>query len=139
MTIDSHTPHLDAAVRGTAQPDRTTRPRSSLAGPTAKLLPLPQLDGGLPATPRELDMHLGRIEAARRSQLDALPAADPSPVAVAHRRVVQRILDEVRLARRRLQHGQYGRCAGCSSLIAPDLLERRPWSSTCAGCDSSDT
>lgn len=77
---------------------------------------------------------LAALETARLEQLTALGTGDTGPVAAAYRASVLRILDEVRLARRRLDDGSYGLCTGCSTAIAPELLRLRVWSTRCEAC-----
>ncbi len=69
-----------------------------------------------------------------QAQPDALPATSIDAVAAAHRSTVQRILDEVRVALRRLDEGSYGTCVACAREIPDARLELRPWATTCALC-----
>ncbi len=108
------------------------------AGPTARLMALPQPQGAFPTTPAGVDQHLARFEAARQAQLDALPQTPLDKVAAAHRGTVERILEQVRAARRRVIDGVYGICVGCGTGIPPERLELRPWLITCTGCASRD-
>lgn len=82
----------------------------------------------------DLAEHLKRFEAARQHQLDLLPKANLDVVAAAHRASVERLLEEVRTARRRLQEGRYGTCTSCDDPIALGRLELRPWATMCTGC-----
>jgi DnaK suppressor protein len=84
--------------------------------------------------PAEVDEDLARYEAARVRQLQLLDPTERDPVAAAHRESVVRILDEIRIARRRLAAGLYGKCAGCGMAIAVERLELRPWTTTCVDC-----
>lgn len=87
---------------------------------------------------RDTDMnladHLEKFEIARQEQLDAIPTTGLDVVAAAHRVSVQRILDEVRTARRRLEDGWYGFCIDCADPIAVGRLELRPWATKCTRC-----
>lgn len=107
------------------------------AGPTARLVALPQLDGGLPSTLAGVDEHLARIERARQSQMDALPSTPSNVVAAAHRRIVERILVHVRSARARVRAGTYGTCVHCGTSVGERVLEREPWQTACGSCDPS--
>ena len=113
--------------------DPTVRQRPA-AGPTADLIDLPDPDEGRPIVPVEVYEHLTRIESARQRQLHALPATNVDAVAAAHRGAVERILEEVGAARRRLMAGLYGTCASCDGEIPSERLELRPWATTCAAC-----
>ena len=104
------------------------------AGPTARLMALPQPQEAFPTTATGVDQHLAQFEAARQAQLDALPKTPLDEVAAAHRGTVERILEQVRAARRRVSDGVYGSCAGCGTRIDPERLELRPWLITCTGC-----
>lgn len=90
------------------------------------------------SAPAEVRAHLDQVEAARQRQLDALPETSLDVVAAAHRQCIERILDEVRAARARLDAGLYGTCARCTRPIPPDRLDLRPWATTCAACVSRD-
>lgn len=87
-----------------------------------------------PGARPDLDDHLAQLESKRRRQLDQLPDDRLDPVAIAHRDSVERILEEVTTARRRLATGQYGVCLGCDESIDPERLEFRPWATRCTGC-----
>ena len=76
-------------------------------------------------------------EEARRHQLDALPEVDLDPVAAAYRGTVERILDEVRTARRRVEDDLYGVCIACDGAISAERLQLRPWATACAACAST--
>ena len=78
--------------------------------------------------------HLHKFEVARQAQLDELPSTNLDAVAAAHRASVERILDEVRTARRRLSEGRYGICANCADPISVARLEARPWATKCVRC-----
>ena len=116
---------------GSAPPSALRRPG---AGPATRLMALPQLQGGLPPTPEEIDAHLAALERARQVQLDALPVSTTGVVAAAHRGTVLRIIRQLRAARARAQDGTYGTCSGCSAPIQPDVLEAVPWQTTCPDC-----
>lgn len=107
------------------------------AGPTARLIALPQFAAGLPADPEAVDDHLGRIESARQAQLDALPKDPSTLVAMAHRRTVLLILEQVAAARVRVRAGTYGLCARCCAPILRHVLESQPWQPSCSGCARS--
>ncbi|MBG6079849.1 TraR/DksA family transcriptional regulator [Rubrivivax gelatinosus] len=47
-----------------------------------------------------------------------------------------RELGEVSAALRRLQAGEYGRCADCDEPIAFDRLKAEPWAQRCVACES---
>jgi DnaK suppressor protein len=78
--------------------------------------------------------HLEKFEIARQQQLDAIPTTNLDVVAAAHRASVERILEEVRTARQRLEEGRYGFCIRCANPIAVGRLELRPWATTCTRC-----
>jgi DnaK suppressor protein len=82
----------------------------------------------------DLAVDLEKFEADRQRQLDALPTTNLDVVAAAHRASVERILDEVRIARRRLDEGRYGVCLSCADPISTGRLELRPWATTCTRC-----
>lgn len=136
MTIDTAPRLTEAtAIRPTTHAPRLLA--TKVAGPTAQLVALPQLEGALPSTLAGVDEHLARIERARRAQLDALPAIPSNVVAAAHRRIVQHILDQVRSARSRARDGSYGTCVRCGASIGTRVLERKPWQIACGSCDHS--
>lgn len=85
-------------------------------------------------TDTNLPDHLEKFEVARQHQLDALPTTNLDVVAAAHRASVERILEEVRTARRRLEEGRYGFCLMCADPIAAGRLELRPWATKCTRC-----
>lgn len=85
-------------------------------------------------TDTNLDDHLAEFETARQQQLDDLPTTNLDVVAAAHRASVERILDEVRTARSRLDEGRYGLCIMCADPIADGRLELRPWATKCTRC-----
>ena len=113
---------------------RITPPRTPTAGATARLVALPQLDGGLPHDPSAVDGYLSGMERARQVQLDALPARSSCLVGSAHRRTVTLILEQIRGARARLRAGVYGLCTRCGTRILEHVLERQPWQPTCPAC-----
>lgn len=84
--------------------------------------------------PAAVALELDVAEKAREKQLAALPPDPADEVAVLHRESVERLLAEIRAARRRLEEGSYGTCTGCQGPIAPGRLELRPWAATCTGC-----
>jgi DnaK suppressor protein len=43
-------------------------------------------------------------------------------------------IDEVDDALLRVSNGSYGRCEACGTLIDPDRLEARPFTTTCISC-----
>ena len=88
--------------------------------------------------PREVSAYLRHLEQVRRQQLDDLPATSLDPVVVAHRASVERILEEVTVALRRLDEGRYGTCAGCGDAISTERLRLRPWATTCTRCVRRD-
>ena len=55
---------------------------------------------------------------------------DRSTAVTAHESL-GRLLEEVRLARTRLDEGSSGRCAVCGGPIPEGRLEARPWATTC--------
>jgi RNA polymerase-binding transcription factor DksA len=81
-----------------------------------------------------LGEHLENFETARRLQLDAIPTTNLDVVTAAYRASVERILEEVRTARRRLEQGAYGYCVACADPIAAGRLELRPWATKCTRC-----
>lgn len=84
--------------------------------------------------PDAVSGYLRRVAEVRRQQLEALPAASLDPVVTAHRASVERILEDVNLALRRLDEGSYGTCADCGAEIATERLRLRPWATTCTRC-----
>jgi RNA polymerase-binding transcription factor DksA len=115
-----------------------TPTRRSAPGPTAALVALPRRDDvERPAAPEEIRTYLADAEEARRHQLDALPEVDLDPVAAAYRGTVERILDEVRTARRRVEDDLYGVCIACDGAISAERLQLRPWATACAACAST--
>jgi RNA polymerase-binding transcription factor DksA len=85
-------------------------------------------------TDSSLAEHLEKFEIARQRQLDAIPTTNLDVVTAAYRASVERILEEVRTARRRLDEGRYGFCIRCADPIAVGHLEQRPWATTCTRC-----
>jgi hypothetical protein len=86
------------------------------------------------ADPLAVDACLAQIEEQRLQELSTLPDTRLDVVAAAYRDSVERVLEEVRIARRRVAEGLYGICAACQVDIPPARLELRPWATTCAGC-----
>ena len=86
------------------------------------------------SSPPEMGEYLAKLEDKRRRQLDRLPDDRHDLVARAHRASVERIVEEVRTARRRHATGLYGVCAGCDAAIDPQRLASRPWAIMCTGC-----
>lgn len=82
----------------------------------------------------EVSAYLRHVEKVRRQQLDALPSAPLDPVVAAHRDSVERILEGVRVALRRVDEGRYGTCTDCGEAIAVERLRVRPWAATCTRC-----
>lgn len=70
---------------------------------------------------------------SRRAQLAALPR-DTSPVDVAHRASVTRILDSIMAAQERLAAGSFGTCSHCFDRIDDRSLQCRPWTDLCDRC-----
>lgn len=135
MTTDTASRHFAATI-GPATPATRTQV-AKVAGPTAQLVALPQLEGGWPSTLAGVDEHLERIERARQAQLDALAAIPNNVVAAAHRRIVERILDQIRSARTQARAGTYGLCVHCGANIGARALAREPWQTACCSCDLS--
>lgn len=84
--------------------------------------------------PADVHDSLVRAEELRLQQLESLPTSCGDPVSAAHRGSVERILGQIRTARRRLLDGLYHVCTGCDGDIPTDRLEQRPWATTCARC-----
>ena len=84
--------------------------------------------------PEEVDAYLGEIEAARRRSSTRCTRATETPVALAYRATVDRILQEVRAARQRVLAGRYGICTGCDGEVPAHGCEQLPWAATCARC-----
>lgn len=85
--------------------------------------------------PSDLDQILAEAESARSKQLASLPESNLDPVTAAHRASVERILEDIRTARRRLAAGLYGVCASCGSTIPAERLDLRAWATACVRCD----
>ena len=83
------------------------------------------------------ELYLAMCEAVTQAQLDALPPVPTNVVAAAHRRIVERILDQVDVARARVREGTYGLCAHCNATIHQRVLELEPWQTACPACDTS--
>jgi DnaK suppressor protein len=93
------------------------------------------------STPARTDLDLDGIrldleivETTRARQLEALAPSPVDVVASLHRDSVERLLEEIRAARRRLEDGSYGFCTGCREPIPAPRLELRPWAATCTRC-----
>ena len=100
----------------------------------------PRRSGSGTAAPADPGQALERIAAdlevaatTREAQLKGLPAAT-TPVAVAHRESVQRILAAIRAAQAELAAGTYGSCHRCGGRADLDLALSRPWSPLCGPC-----
>ena len=98
------------------------RPGAGAAAPAARAL-----------ARRRRAAHLLGAPTTREAQLKALPAAT-TPVAVAHRESVQRILAAIRAAQAELAAGTYGSCHRCGGRADLDLALSRPWSPLCGPC-----
>ena len=70
---------------------------------------------------------------ARQAQLAALPPPT-SPVAIAHRDSVQRILEAIRHAQAQVEAGTYGDCQRCGGRADLDDAVIRPWAPLCRAC-----
>lgn len=83
---------------------------------------------------------LSRVEHAREVlQQDVREAAqreEEREVDMALSDMEQRELGEVSAALRRLQAGDYGRCADCDAEIPFDRLKVEPWALRCVACES---
>lgn len=121
----------------TLSTDPTVRQRHA-PEPTVNLVGLPEIGAPTPPVSLEVDAHLAEIEVARQRQLDALSKANLDAVAAAYRASIERVLEDVRIARRRVVAGLYGTCTGCRGEISLARLELRPWATTCATCVSRD-
>jgi RNA polymerase-binding transcription factor DksA len=141
--MTTHAPAVEPTAVDSTYADRPARspeptPRSA-PGPTAALVALPrrtEIERTTP--PEEIRSYLADAEEARRRQLEALPEIDLDPVAAAYRGTVERILDEVRTARRRVEDDLYGVCTVCEGTISADRLQLRPWATACATCVSTE-
>lgn len=71
--------------------------------------------------------------AARETQLEALPPPT-TPVAVAHRESVQRILQDIRAAQAEIADGTYGSCRRCGARADLAVALSRPWAPLCGSC-----
>ncbi len=71
--------------------------------------------------------------AARQAQLQALPPPT-TPVAVAHRESVQRILQDIRAAQAEIADGTYGTCRRCGARADLTVALSRPWAPLCGSC-----
>jgi RNA polymerase-binding transcription factor DksA len=87
-----------------------------------------------PSSAHEVGDYLAKVEAVRRRQLEELADDQLDTVARAYRAALERIVDEVAVARERHYAGLYGICSGCDEAIDPDRLEFRPWVTMCTGC-----
>ena len=81
----------------------------------------------------QIDAELAEQEASRASQLAGIDTS-PDEVTTAYRETVSRLLEEIRLARRRIAEGTYGCCVRCGTDIPAARLELRPWASAGTGC-----
>lgn len=79
-----------------------------------------------------IDGQLALLEAQRAQQLLGITAHDA--VSTAYRRTVADMVDELRVARRRIAEGSYGECRHCSRRIDRDRLQWRPWATRCTDC-----
>ncbi|QYJ03081.1 hypothetical protein KUV85_12135 [Nocardioides panacisoli] len=81
---------------------------------------------------QRIDGDLRLIEIERAKQLLGITATDE--VSAAYRETVAAMVDELRLARRRIEDGTYGQCRQCDRIIRRERLEWRPWATTCTEC-----
>jgi DnaK suppressor protein len=83
---------------------------------------------------------LSRAEHAREVLLqdvrEAAQREEEREVDMALSDMEQRELGEVSAALRRLQAGDYGRCADCDTEIPFDRLKVEPWALRCVACES---
>lgn len=100
-------------------------PRRSGSGTAAS----PGLNQALDRIAADLEV----AAAAREAQLKALPPP-ATPVALAHRESVQRILEAIRVAQAELADGTYGSCHRCGGRADLGLALDRPWWPLCGSC-----
>lgn len=93
-------------------------------------------DVSITPTPTNLHEYLATVEEARRSQLESIPEHSLDPADAAHRATLEKIVEEVQEARRRLAAGLYGVCARCERPIPAERLEFRPWAVRCTPCSA---
>jgi RNA polymerase-binding transcription factor DksA len=98
------------------------------------------IDTSLSTPPRslpEIGDYLAKVEQERRRQLETLSDPQLDPVAIAYRAALERIVEEVGVARQRHTAGLYGICARCDKAINPERLEFRPWVIMCTECSKT--
>src|SRR3954447_7476440 len=61
--------------------------------------------------------------------------AVPDPVAVSRAARLQRTIEEIHAALRRIADGSYGSCVHCGRAIPPERLEFRPFAAGCVACE----
>lgn len=81
-----------------------------------------------------------RLEHERGSRLTQLRAIEESAphadgdLQAAQTSAIERVLEEIDAAGRRLSDGSYGACAGCRGTIPVERLEILPYARFCVGC-----
>lgn len=93
------------------------------------------------ATATRIDEIAAGLQAAaeaRQAQLAALPPPS-SPVAIAHRDSILRILEAIRHAQAQVADGTYGDCRRCGGRADLDDAVVRPWAPMCPACRAPAT
>ena len=71
----------------------------------------------------------------REMALAESATAVPDPVAVSRAVRLQRTIEEIDAALRRIADGSYGSCVHCGTAIPPERLEFRPFAAGCVTCE----
>lgn len=88
-------------------------------------------------TKHEARRRLEHERNSRLTQLRAIEEAAPHPdgdLQAAQTAAIQRVLEEIDAAGRRLADGSYGQCKSCQTVIPVERLEILPYVRFCVGC-----
>jgi len=88
-------------------------------------------------TKHEARQRLEHERNSRLTQLRAIEESAPHPdedLQAAQTAAIQRVLEEIEAAERRLAGGSYGTCNNCQTAIPIERLEILPYVRFCVGC-----
>ncbi len=87
-------------------------------------------------TPAEVDKE-ALVITQQADELDTIQSAQNRSMAVDRLSANARRRQEIRLAMRRLEAGEYGLCLDCEEPIAPKRLQAVPWAGRCVICQEA--
>jgi len=85
------------------------------------------------STPSELDKE-ALVITQQADELDTIQSTENRNMAVGRLSAHTRRRQEIKLALRRIETGEYGVCVDCEEPIKPKRLEAVPWAERCVSC-----